>query len=431
MRRAISALELTAFRSPYFGKGLEGVEAALEGAGSRSWRHTAVRRLKDADWQAARDLLKRLVAIFVPIEKAFASAKPASVHELARLHFATAQALAKMSDADDGNALRQGEAGEWAAKFFASLIDEAMPVPDMAAADYPEFYRTLVAEKSIRSRRPTHPRIFIWDPFEARLQQPDVVILGSLNEGTWPQAADPGPVAQPADAAGAGPAGAGGAHRRCGAHLHLAARRGARVSHARRQDRRRADGALALAAAPAGAAGGARTGAQARAAVARLGAGAQRDRRPGAARARARAAPAAGAAAAPAQRHHHREAGSPTPTPSSPSASWGSRRCRCWAASPRRRCAARSCTRRSAASRSAFRGSCRRTSPSELMEIARGGARRLHRLAAGGRVLGAALCPLRRVVRRDGAAPARRHDDRRWPRWRAPWCLQGRPGPSR
>ena len=61
------------------------------------------------------------------------------------------------------------------------------------AADYPEFYRSLVADKSIRPRRAAHPRISIWDPFEARLQQPDVVILGSLNEGTWPQAADPGP----------------------------------------------------------------------------------------------------------------------------------------------------------------------------------------------------------------------------------------------
>ena len=171
MRRAISALELAAFRSPYFGKGLEGVEAALEGAQSRSWRHAAVRRLKDADWQAARDLLKRLAAIFAPVEKAFASAKPASVHDLARLHFATAQALAKTSDDDDGSALRQGEAGEWAVQFFASLIDKTMPAPDMAAADYPDFYRTLVAEKSIRSRRPLHPRISICDPFEARLQQ--------------------------------------------------------------------------------------------------------------------------------------------------------------------------------------------------------------------------------------------------------------------
>lgn len=193
MRRAISTLELAAFRSPYFGKGLEGVEAALEGAGSRSWRHAAVRRLKDADWQAARDLLHRLVAIFAPVEKAFASAKPASVHELARLHFSTAQALARSNDDDDGSALRQGEAGEWAALFFASLIDKTMPVPDMAAGDYPDFYRTLVAEKNIRSRRPLHPRISICDPFEARLQQSDVVILGSLNEGKWPEAADPGP----------------------------------------------------------------------------------------------------------------------------------------------------------------------------------------------------------------------------------------------
>ena len=37
-----------------------------------------------------------------------------------------------------------------------------------------------------------HPRLFIWGPFEARLQQTDVVILGSLNDGTWPKSSDPG-----------------------------------------------------------------------------------------------------------------------------------------------------------------------------------------------------------------------------------------------
>ncbi|NJO24009.1 MAG: hypothetical protein HC868_15150 [Sphingomonadales bacterium] len=84
VRRAISTLELAAFRAPYFGKGLEGVEAALEGAETKSWRPAAVRRLQDADWQAARQLLKRLAAIFVPMERAFASIKPASLHTLAR-----------------------------------------------------------------------------------------------------------------------------------------------------------------------------------------------------------------------------------------------------------------------------------------------------------------------------------------------------------
>src|ERR1043165_2639276 len=31
-----------------------------------------------------------------------------------------------------------------------------------------------------------HPRLAIWGPLEARLQQVDLMILGGLNEGTWP-----------------------------------------------------------------------------------------------------------------------------------------------------------------------------------------------------------------------------------------------------
>ena len=68
-----------------------------------------------------------------------------------------------------------------------------MPAPDLAATDYPDFYRSLIAGETVRPRVPVHPRLFIWGPFEARLQQPDIMVLGSLNEGTWPGAVDPGP----------------------------------------------------------------------------------------------------------------------------------------------------------------------------------------------------------------------------------------------
>ena len=191
-RSGIGALELGAFRAPYFGSGLDGVEAALESAQKRSWSPMAVRRLKPADWQNAREVLQRLTRIFKPIAKAFASSKPTTLHRLAELHFEAAQSLARTGANDDGSALRQGEAGEWATKFFASLIDAATPAPEIVAVDYPDFYRTLVADKHIR-RLPAHPRISICDPFEGRLQYADLVILGGLNEGTWPQAADPGP----------------------------------------------------------------------------------------------------------------------------------------------------------------------------------------------------------------------------------------------
>ena len=192
LRRAISTLELAAFRQPYFGKGLDGVETALEGA-KTGRRPAALRSFSHSDWQAARDLVRRLTQIFTPLVQAFAAQRPVSVQDLARLHYTTGQILAQTGKDEDGSALRHGEAGEWAAQFFASLIDPSMPAPDMAPVDYPDFYRTLVADKFIRTRSPVHPRISICDPAAARLQQTDLVILGSLNEGTWPAAADPGP----------------------------------------------------------------------------------------------------------------------------------------------------------------------------------------------------------------------------------------------
>jgi ATP-dependent helicase/nuclease subunit B len=192
VRRGARTLELMVFRAPYFGKGLAGISAALDSVeGDVSFgrrRHRAVQRLQRVDIEAARKLVTSLEAAFKPLTKLFASSAKRSLHELARAHVETATALTAGSESP-----WQGTEGEWAAKFFASLLDERAAAPSMQAADYAEFYRALVAEKSIRPAGATHPRIFIWDTFEARLQQPDIVILGSLNEGTWPQPADPGP----------------------------------------------------------------------------------------------------------------------------------------------------------------------------------------------------------------------------------------------
>ena len=44
-------------------------------------------------------------------------------------------------------------------------------------------------ERAIRPLYGRHPRLAILGPLEARLQAYDVVVLGGLNEGTWPAAA--------------------------------------------------------------------------------------------------------------------------------------------------------------------------------------------------------------------------------------------------
>ncbi len=204
VRRAARALEIAAFRAPYLASGLDGVERALEravaeaqpGAGMR--RHMAVGRLWDEDWAGARDLLQRLRSAFAPLADAFAGETQKPLRAFAKAHAETAVATAQLPEVADGgeappSELWRGEAGEAASRFFQGLEDETLPDLAVTRYDYPDLYRSLLHGENVRPRLPVHPRLFIWGPFEARLQQPDIVILGSLNDGTWPEAADPGP----------------------------------------------------------------------------------------------------------------------------------------------------------------------------------------------------------------------------------------------
>src|SRR5262245_19615074 len=197
LRRAVRALELAAFRTPYFGQGLAGVAAALERAQAdmreSKRRHRVVRGLRPDDWRTARKLVKELGRVFRPLEALFQSSAKTALSTIATAHVEAAEALGRGGSDAEVASLWQGEAGEEAAKLFATLLDANVPAPEITAADYPEFYRSLVGNESVRARVAGHPRIAIWEPYESRSQQPDVAILGSLNEGTWPQAADPGP----------------------------------------------------------------------------------------------------------------------------------------------------------------------------------------------------------------------------------------------
>lgn len=199
IRGAARVLELIAFRTEYFGRGLGGIAAAVEKAAhqvaSRTRRQRAVMRLHDDDWTSVRDLLSRLGQAYQPLAGICARPGAQPLADFVRAHVAAAEALARVSDetADASSPLWQGEAGEAASLFLASLLDPELVAPAITAADYPDFYRSLVADENVRAALPAHPRLFIWGLLEARLQCPDVVVIGGLNEGTWPQTPDTGP----------------------------------------------------------------------------------------------------------------------------------------------------------------------------------------------------------------------------------------------
>jgi ATP-dependent helicase/nuclease subunit B len=206
VRRAARALEIAAFRTAFLGEGLDGVEAALERASlDDKHRHPAVRRLWTEDWDGARDLVARLRTAYAPLISAFGPEGATSLRDFAAAHVSAAEAIAELpppaeknedGEAEPGtvpSAVWSGEGGETAHSLFTQLLDEALPSLEIVAGDYADLYRSLVVGVTVRPRSLVHPRLFIWGPFEARLQQTDVVVLGSLNDGTWPDAADPGP----------------------------------------------------------------------------------------------------------------------------------------------------------------------------------------------------------------------------------------------
>ena len=189
IRDTARAIERGAFRDIYIGQGLSGITQALEAAQTEPKRRRLKLTTKEHD--AALRLVQDLEQAFAPLSKLFTDSAEHSATDLAAAHAAAAESLAREAE-DAPDSLWRGDAGEALTVLLAELIEEGAGLT-MQARDYPAFYRSLLAGLVVRPRAPAHPRLFIWGPLEARLQQPDLVILGSLNEGVWPRQQEAGP----------------------------------------------------------------------------------------------------------------------------------------------------------------------------------------------------------------------------------------------
>jgi len=108
------------------------------------------------------------------------------VAELVAGHIAAAERLAE-SAAETGPArLWREPAGEAAARFGHELIAAVPDFPAIPGRHYPALFEALTAGFAVRPAYGRHPRLAIWGLLEARLQQADLMVLGGLNEGTWP-----------------------------------------------------------------------------------------------------------------------------------------------------------------------------------------------------------------------------------------------------
>ena len=84
-------------------------------------------------------------------------------------------------------------AGQKALGVVEAIAREAPHGGDMSARDFDSLLGALLAAEEVRDRDAPHPTIRILGTLEARVQNADLLILGGLNEGTWPEAAAPDP----------------------------------------------------------------------------------------------------------------------------------------------------------------------------------------------------------------------------------------------
>lgn len=135
-----------------------------------------------SDWAAA------LIAALDGVE----DATPLPLTDHIARHRARAEALSRGPGTGTGE-LWEKDAGVEALKLMENLAAEAAHGGILSVADYRDLFDTLVNNGEVRSDTQPHPLIRIWGPREAREAGSDLVILGGLNDGSWPRLPDPDP----------------------------------------------------------------------------------------------------------------------------------------------------------------------------------------------------------------------------------------------
>jgi ATP-dependent helicase/nuclease subunit B len=183
---ATAVLERALLRGPRPRSGSEGLAHAL--ATFRSVRddlHPSDprRRFRDHELDAAAALIDKLSAALAPLETMTSSKRPLAA--LAKCHRDAITALS--TDQDGEVAAYAGHDGTALADALEQLVD-SLAAENLAvgSADYSELFDAIIGDRMVRRPESRALRAHIYGRLEARLQTVDRIVLGGLNEGTWP-----------------------------------------------------------------------------------------------------------------------------------------------------------------------------------------------------------------------------------------------------
>ena len=190
-RAAVETIELVALRGGTGRPDITTLEAGLDSrlnllAGRRrppAW----YKRMTPADLEQARGFLARLQDACAPLT----ACRRQATTPMAALVLATIQAFEAIGSGPDGDlsSLYDGDAGSELAVFLRGLLGATAPV-ELDPTEWPQVLAALLAPERVKPAMGADSRVAVWGPLEARLQTVHTLVVGGLNEGSWPGKAE-------------------------------------------------------------------------------------------------------------------------------------------------------------------------------------------------------------------------------------------------
>ncbi|MEL6641331.1 MAG: double-strand break repair protein AddB [Pseudomonadota bacterium] len=103
-----------------------------------------------------------------------------------------AETFASGNDEDTGGLWDQA-AGREAQRVCDMIATNADAASDLTGPEFANLFGSILTQGVVRDRDQGHPNVLIWGTLEARVQSADLLILGGMNEGVWPEAPAPDP----------------------------------------------------------------------------------------------------------------------------------------------------------------------------------------------------------------------------------------------
>jgi ATP-dependent helicase/nuclease subunit B len=196
LRAAIDALEVLALRGGVGEMDISTLEPILEAQIAAmpddnhmpQWRAS----LPVEAIEQAREIARKITVAVEPLVSAFVARRADGRGLTAKLPLSewaarTGRVLEALAIDERGDlaALWSGEAGEQ----LSAMLSEVIEADGQIEADGPQWIDIVMAlttGAAVKPRSLAHPRVFIFGTLEARLQSVDTMILGGLNEGSWP-----------------------------------------------------------------------------------------------------------------------------------------------------------------------------------------------------------------------------------------------------